>query len=354
MKPRTAEPAPASPAGPATPATPAGPRPADTPPAEAQTQAIPRIPPSDDTVILPALRGRTTAQDREHPPAHEQPRDEEPPPVVPPHDPERPARRGPSRAMIGVGVAVVLVIAAAVLLVSLPSSAPGSTDWAGDSSRNWPPAPPTHDPGTGTPSPASPQASMPFAPPAPGEIVDNGLLPGAPARSPSPGSSATPAQPQIVPGTPTSPPSTAPTSVSPTTPNPLTGGDGSGQIEAESFAWQWGVLSTALDGASGGRAASGIANGDWLRFDKVNVGSAKTLQVRIANGSGASGRMEIRYDSPWASPAATVTVDNTGGWAQWRTRSVSCGATSGTRTVYVSFVSRGNGDFVYLDWLSFS
>ncbi len=51
---------------------------------------------------------------------------------------------------------------------------------------------------------------------------------------------------------------------------------------------------------------------------------------------------------------ASVSVDNTGGWSQWRTRSVSCTSATGSRTVYVSFVSRSPGDFVYLDWISFS
>ncbi|MFI5838219.1 carbohydrate-binding protein [Catenuloplanes sp. NPDC051500] len=345
---------------------------------EQATQALPTVPPreaartvvpaprvaGDDTVILPAFRGQTTTQSREHPPTnlHRQdpPKPREEPgaaPAVPPDDGEKPSRRGPSRTMIGVGIAVVLVLAAAWLLVSLPNT-PGSADWAGESGRNWPPDAPG-----GTTSaeltPSAPPPSAPFVSPAPGQVAGNGLLPGVP---PSPARAGSAAVPPVAgttgatgaPGA--GVPSSTPTGASPTT-SPLLGGDtGSGQIEAEAFAWQWGVASAALDGASGGQAVSGIANGDWLRFDNVNLGTgaAKTLKVRIANGSGTSGRIEVRYDTPWTSPAATVSVDNTGGWSQWRTRSVSCSTAAGPRTVYVSFVSRGSGDFVYLDWISFS
>jgi hypothetical protein len=340
------------------------------PPREADPAARPAVPAprtaGDDTVILPAFRGQTTRQSREHPPTnlHRQdpPKPREEPsaaPVVPPDDLEKPRRRGPSRAMIAIAIAVVLVLAAAWLLVSLPNSPGGAADWAGEAGRNWPPDAPGGTAGT-TSAPGSPSPSAPFESPAPGQVVDNGLLPGLP---PGPAPAASVAAPPVAstagtPGAPgTSAPSSTPTGASPTS-SPLFGGDnsGSGQIEAEAFAWQWGVASAALDGASGGRAVSGIANGDWLRFDGVNLGTgtARTFRVRIANGSATSGRIEVRYDSPWTAPVATVSVDNTGGWAQWRTRSVSCSTSTGPRTVYVSFVSRGNGDFVYLDWLSFS
>lgn len=335
---------------------------------EPATQALPTIKPREaapreaapqDTVILPAFRGSTTKQSREHPPTnlHKQqppvPRDEpSAAPAVPPSAPdalEKPRRRGPSRAMIGVGIAVVLILAAAWLLVSLPGT-PGSADWAGDSDRNWPPEAPGGSPSAEL-TPSAPPASAPFEPPEPGQVVDNGLVPGV---APKPSSAAASVAPSVA-GTPSNVPSSTPTGAA-STPPLLDGGGGtgSGQLEAESFAWQWGVVSAALDGASGGRAVSGVGNGDWLRFDGVNVATVKTLQVRIANGSGASGRIEVRYDSPWASPVATVSVDNTGGWAQWRTRSVSCGSATGAHTVYVSFVSRSSGDFVYLDWISFS
>ncbi|MDQ0365619.1 carbohydrate-binding protein [Catenuloplanes indicus] len=267
---------------------------------------------------------------------------------------ETPRRRGPSRAMIGVGLAVVLIVAAAWLLVSLPG-VPGGADWAGGGDRNWPPGAPGGTPTSEQPL-SAPPASAPFASPEPGRPTDNGLV--ATPRSPAAAAAAKPAG--TTPAAGTSPSDAAPTTGAPVAPtptgSPLNGGNGiaPGQVEAESFAWQWGVTAAALDGASGGRGVSAVSNGDWLRFDALDLGGARTFKVRIANGSGSSGRIEIRYDSPWSAPMASVSVDNTGGWSQWRTRSVSCTSATGSRTVYVSFVSRSPGDFVYLDWISFS
>ncbi|MDR7277953.1 carbohydrate-binding protein [Catenuloplanes atrovinosus] len=395
VKPRTAPDAGTTPA--ATPPGPAArddaatqalptldPQPADAPTArdpeparrDAATQALPALDPkpaatdapapgiaaplSEDTVILPALRGRTTKQERERPPTNIQPPAEPetepaaaPPVPAQPEDPETPHRRGPSRAMIGVVIAVVLVLAAAWLLVSLPG-VPGGADWAGSGDRKWPPDAPSVTPTTEQ-QVSAPPPSAPFVSPAPGQSTDNGLVVPPPSPAAQRPAAATPN-----PGTSPSrdpAPSTG-GAASPSAPaGPLDGeaGTAPSQIEAESFAWQWGVTAAALDGASGGRGVSAVSNGDWLRFDSLNFGNgARTLTVRIANGSGSGGRIELRYDSPWSSPAASVAVDNTGGWAQWRTRSVSCTPTTGTRTVFISFVSRSSTDFVYLDWVSFA
>jgi hypothetical protein len=137
--------------------------------------------------------------------------------------------------------------------------------------------------------------------------------------------------------TPTSPP-----------PSPPPGGsrDAYATIQAESFNAQQGVTN------SGGHISS-IGNGDWARYDNVNFGSTRPIDVvaRVASGAagGVSGLVEIRIDSPTAAPIGSFALANTGGWTAWRDVPGNVGTVTGTHTVYLTFTSGQPADFVNVD-----
>lgn len=131
--------------------------------------------------------------------------------------------------------------------------------------------------------------------------------------------------------------------------------DAYARIQAESSDQQSGTRVETC--SEGGGNVSYIANGDWLRFNRVDFGSAQARQfsVRAASGAtnGISGLVEVRLGSRTAAPVGTLSVANTGGWQSWRTVAGSLNGVTGTHDVYLTFTSGQPADFVNLGWLSF-
>jgi hypothetical protein len=147
-------------------------------------------------------------------------------------------------------------------------------------------------------------------------------------------------------GTPTTPPTTPPTGSR----------DAYGLIQAESFDEQQGVTVVAVDG--GGQKIGYVANGDRVLYRGVNFSStpARTFRARVASGAagGVSGLVEVRLDSPTATPAGSFAIANTGGWQSYREVPGSLSGVTGTHDVWVTFTSGQPADFVDVDWLTFA
>jgi beta-glucanase (GH16 family) len=128
-------------------------------------------------------------------------------------------------------------------------------------------------------------------------------------------------------------------------------------IQAEAFNGQNGVQTEATTDAGGGTNVSHIANGDWVRFDRVDFGStpARNFQARVASGAagGVSGLVEVRLGSPTAAPIGSFAIANTGGWQSWRTVPANIAGVTGVQTVYLTFTSGQPADFVNVNWLTF-
>ena len=77
------------------------------------------------------------------------------------------------------------------------------------------------------------------------------------------------------------------------------------------------------------------------------------MNIRVASESQAGGRIEIRLDSPDATPVATLTTSHTGGWQNWRTETTPVEPVTGRHTVYVTFGSDRPDDLVNVNWLVF-
>lgn len=150
--------------------------------------------------------------------------------------------------------------------------------------------------------------------------------------------------------------STGPTpTVTPTVPG---GVDARSTIQAERYQAQSGTIVETTTDTGGGQNVGAIANGDWLRFDGVNFGSeaARQFKARVASGAagGVSGLVQVRLDSPTATPIGDFALANTGGWQSWRTVPANISGVTGTHTVYLTFSSGQPADFVNVNWFTFS
>ncbi|MEU7913120.1 glycoside hydrolase family 16 protein [Microbispora bryophytorum] len=149
----------------------------------------------------------------------------------------------------------------------------------------------------------------------------------------------------------------ATSSPSPSSPPPG-GVDARSTVQAENYQAQSGTQVETTQDSGGGQNVGYISNGDWLRFDGVNFGStaARQFKARVASGAaaGVSGLVQVRLDSPTATPIGDFAVGNTGGWQSWTTVPANITPTTGTHTVYITFSSGQPADFVNLNWFTFA
>jgi hypothetical protein len=129
-------------------------------------------------------------------------------------------------------------------------------------------------------------------------------------------------------------------------------------IQAESFNGQAGTQTEACQDSGGGSDVGYIANGDWLRYNQVDFGTAAAtqFQARVASGaaSGVSGLIQVRLDSLASTPVGSFAIANTGGWQSWRTVPTNIAGVTGVHTVYLTFASGQPADFVNLNWFTFA
>ncbi|MEU8277788.1 glycoside hydrolase family 16 protein [Microbispora bryophytorum] len=149
----------------------------------------------------------------------------------------------------------------------------------------------------------------------------------------------------------------ATSSPSPSSPPPG-GVDARSTVQAENYQAQSGTQVETTQDSGGGQNVGYISNGDWLRFDGVIFGStaARQFKARVASGAaaGVSGLVQVRLDSPTATPIGDFAVGNTGGWQSWTTVPANITPTTGTHTVYITFSSGQPADFVNLNWFTFA
>ena len=80
---------------------------------------------------------------------------------------------------------------------------------------------------------------------------------------------------------------------------------------------------------------------------------AVILCVACAASALQGGRIEIRLDTPYAKPIATLVVPCTGGWEQWKTVTTSVSAVTGKHDVYFTFAGNKGAKLFNLDWWQF-
>ncbi|HZU59225.1 MAG TPA: carbohydrate-binding protein [Actinocrinis sp.] len=141
------------------------------------------------------------------------------------------------------------------------------------------------------------------------------------------------------------------------------GGSGTGTpvtVTASQYAAQNSTGTEATSDTGGGQDVGWINSASWLQYNNVNFGSGLSGNVtaRIASAvSGTNiGTIQFRLDSLTATPFATVPVGGTGGWQTWTTAGpvTASPVPTGTHTLYVTFTTSTGGNFVNVNWFTFS
>jgi hypothetical protein len=126
-------------------------------------------------------------------------------------------------------------------------------------------------------------------------------------------------------------------------------------VQAEAYTAQSGVQLEATADTGGGQNAAYLADGDWMRYDGVDLGAtgALTVSARIASATG-SGSVELRTASTTGPLLAQLPVTATGGWQNWVTLTATAAThPSGAQSVFAVLKNTGAGDFVNINWFSF-
>jgi hypothetical protein len=126
-------------------------------------------------------------------------------------------------------------------------------------------------------------------------------------------------------------------------------------VQAESYAAQSGTQVEATADTGGGQNVAYLGNGDWLRYDGVDLGGAGTLTVsaRVASAVG-TGSVELHTASATGPLLAQFGIAATGGWQNWATLTATVPShPTGAQTVFAVLRNTTGGDFVNVNWFSF-
>lgn len=126
-------------------------------------------------------------------------------------------------------------------------------------------------------------------------------------------------------------------------------------LQAEAATELAGIQTEVTEDEGGGENVGWITRHDHLRFDNVDFGvvPATKVRVRLASEAGVSGRLEIRLDSRESPPIGELSISNTGGWQKWRTGAAALQPVTGVHTVFVTFTTTDDSEFVNLNWVQF-
>ncbi|HWC80004.1 MAG TPA: carbohydrate-binding protein [Pseudonocardiaceae bacterium] len=116
------------------------------------------------------------------------------------------------------------------------------------------------------------------------------------------------------------------------------------------------TTTAAATDTGGGNDFAQLSDGAWAEYPNINFGSGMTqFYGRVASGvaAGVSGLVEVRLDSPTATPVGSFAVGGTGGWQSWKTIPANISKVTGTHTVYLTFTSGSGKPFVSLHWFDF-
>ncbi|HWM04707.1 MAG TPA: ThuA domain-containing protein [Actinophytocola sp.] len=83
--------------------------------------------------------------------------------------------------------------------------------------------------------------------------------------------------------------------------------------QAEFFTENNGTQVVAADGASGGKRVGYVDDGDWVKYDPINLTGVDAIGYRVSSG-GAGGTITVHKDAVDGPVVQTVQVANTGGW----------------------------------------
>lgn len=126
-------------------------------------------------------------------------------------------------------------------------------------------------------------------------------------------------------------------------------------VEAESFSADAGARLESTGDAGGGKNVGWLANGDWMRYDGVDLGGPGTVTatVRVAAATDDGGTVELRTGAPDGPLLASYTVTRTGGWQKWTSLSATGASQGGSQSVFLLLKANHRWDFVNVNWIAF-
>jgi cytochrome c len=83
--------------------------------------------------------------------------------------------------------------------------------------------------------------------------------------------------------------------------------------QAEFYTGAQGARALERDTAEGKKRVGEIENGDWIKFNPVNLAGVTGIGYRVSSG-GSGGTLEVRLDAPDGPLVQSVPVASTGGW----------------------------------------
>jgi hypothetical protein len=124
--------------------------------------------------------------------------------------------------------------------------------------------------------------------------------------------------------------------------------DAFSQIEAESYAEQSGVQIV-------NNIVGFIENSDYIEFNNVDFGSGANIFNANVASDGSGGNIEVWIDGidsvSGGTKIGSCSVENTGDWYTWVTKTCAISQTSGIHSVYLKFT--GNGMLFNISWFQF-
>ncbi len=121
----------------------------------------------------------------------------------------------------------------------------------------------------------------------------------------------------------------------------------SNTVQAENYDAQSGIQKS-----NGGSAVGYVNNNDWIRFEDFDFNGANAVSVRAASGK-SGGTIEFRAGGTGGDLLGKVTVNNTGGWTNFKTFTGSIDDDSNNSDLYLVFKG-GSGYLLDIDSFSFS
>ena len=112
-------------------------------------------------------------------------------------------------------------------------------------------------------------------------------------------------------------------------------GENAGRIPATGFAAQHGVQTAPC--SEGGECIGWIEHGDWVRYERMDLGQrTEQLEIRAASATDG-GIIELRLDAPDGELLGICSVPNTGGWQSWSSFNTKIKPVSGVKTLCLVF-----------------
>lgn len=125
-------------------------------------------------------------------------------------------------------------------------------------------------------------------------------------------------------------------------------------VQAETICFSKGVRTQVCGDVNGKMNVDSIHNGDYIKVKGVDFKTAgsKFFEARVASATNG-GSIELYIDSLNGTKIGTCTIQGTGEWQNWETKSCEVGEVSGKHDLFFKFTG-GNGLLFNFNWWKFT